>query len=234
MRGSSGSVGGDPEGFAPELREEHGGDQHAPGPLPRRALARSIRRASSWPGRRARVGPPALPLATYHSPCTVIREEPNTSSKPARSVGSGSCTPDAARRNHAPEVAAGTVDPQAGSQPRRGRAGGVAEHPTTGRPPSMPRHTLTRSCPSTKVSPTGWRRARPSTAATRELAHPASSPTAEVGGLLPYADSAAKLVVQQFARYHAWLAVLDRAGWTHTLLRDGRRAARSDLLEPRS
>jgi gamma-glutamyl:cysteine ligase YbdK (ATP-grasp superfamily) len=34
----------------------------------------------------------------------------------------------------------------------------------------------------------------------------------EVGGLLPYATSAERLVEQQFARYHAWLETLDRAG----------------------
>jgi hypothetical protein len=33
-----------------------------------------------------------------------------------------------------------------------------------------------------------------------------------VGGLLPYAGSAEELVEQQFARYHAWLETLDRAG----------------------
>lgn len=33
-----------------------------------------------------------------------------------------------------------------------------------------------------------------------------------VGGLLPYAGSAKELVEQQFARYHAWLEALDRAG----------------------
>ena len=33
-----------------------------------------------------------------------------------------------------------------------------------------------------------------------------------VGGLLPYAGSAEDLVEQQFARYHAWLETLDRAG----------------------
>ena len=34
----------------------------------------------------------------------------------------------------------------------------------------------------------------------------------EVGGLLPYAISIEELVEQQFARYHAWLEALDRAG----------------------
>ena len=34
----------------------------------------------------------------------------------------------------------------------------------------------------------------------------------EVGGLLPYASSVEELVEQQFARYHAWLGTLDRAG----------------------
>jgi hypothetical protein len=33
-----------------------------------------------------------------------------------------------------------------------------------------------------------------------------------VGGLLPYASSTEELVEQQFARYHAWLETLDRAG----------------------
>jgi hypothetical protein len=33
-----------------------------------------------------------------------------------------------------------------------------------------------------------------------------------VGSLLPYAGSAEELVEQQFARYHAWLETLDRAG----------------------
>ena len=33
-----------------------------------------------------------------------------------------------------------------------------------------------------------------------------------VGGLLPYVGSAEELVEQQFARYHAWLEALDRAG----------------------
>ena len=33
-----------------------------------------------------------------------------------------------------------------------------------------------------------------------------------VGGLLPYAGSVEELVEQQFARYHTWLAALDRAG----------------------
>jgi carboxylate-amine ligase len=33
-----------------------------------------------------------------------------------------------------------------------------------------------------------------------------------VGGLLPYVGSAEELVEQQFARYHAWLETLDRAG----------------------
>src|SRR5215210_7973045 len=42
----------------------------------------------------------------------------------------------------------------------------------------------------------------------------------EVGGLLPYATSAEKLVEQQFARYHAWLETLDRAGVKRRLFFD--------------
>ena len=38
-----------------------------------------------------------------------------------------------------------------------------------------------------------------------------------VGGLLPYAGNAMELVEQQFARYHAWLETLDRAGIEHRL-----------------
>src|SRR5215203_84379 len=34
----------------------------------------------------------------------------------------------------------------------------------------------------------------------------------QVGGLLPYAFSVEELVEQQFARYHAWLGAMDRAG----------------------
>jgi hypothetical protein len=72
---------------------------------------------------------------------------------------------------------------------------------------------LTRSCPFYEGIADG-RAAR--TALYRgdpELApHGLYARLKPVGGLLPYAGSAEELVEQQFARYHAWLETLDRAG----------------------
>jgi carboxylate-amine ligase len=50
----------------------------------------------------------------------------------------------------------------------------------------------------------------------------------QVGGLLPYADDAEHLIRQQFDRYQAWLAAMDRAGVERRLFVE----AGGDLLRP--
>lgn len=72
---------------------------------------------------------------------------------------------------------------------------------------------LTRSCPFYEGIADGMAARTTLYRGDPELApHGLYAHLQEVGGLLPYADGAEELVEQQFARYHAWLDTLDRAG----------------------
>jgi len=209
--------GRDPEGFAPEcarsMVEINTPPVHSLGELAREYTA-SLELALDA-GRE--LGLRLYPLATYPLPVQPdIREEPHYQLQ-ARAVGrerflqAGRC---AGAHLHL-EVAAGTVDPQAGVSHASEEAAREDLLNTYNLATALDAAliSLTRSCPFYEGIADGMAARTALYRGDPELApYGLYAQLQEVGGLLPYADSAAKLVVQQFARYHAWLAVLDRAG----------------------
>ena len=157
------------------------------------------------------------PLATYPLPVQPdMREEPHYQLQ-ARAVGrerfmhAGRC---AGVHLHL-EVAGGTVDSRAGVSHASEKAAREELLNTYNLATALDAAliALTRSCPFYEGVADGMAARTALYRGDPELApHGLYAQLQEVGGLLPYADNAAKLVEQQFARYHAWLAVLDRAG----------------------
>lgn len=157
------------------------------------------------------------PLATY--PLSVepmIRDEPHYQLQ-ARTVGrerfmhAGRC---AGAHLHL-EVAAGTIDPRVGVSYNAPTAAQEEllnlYNLATALDPAI--IALTRSCPfyegiadRTAVRTTHYR-------GDLDFApYGLYAQLKQVGGLLPYASSVEELVEQQFARHHAWLEAIDRAG----------------------
>ena len=209
--------GRDPEGFAPEcarsMVEINTPPVHSLAELAR-AYTASLGLALDA-GRE--IGLRLYPLATYPLPVQPeIRDEPRYYLQ-ARTVGrerfghAGRC---AGVHLHL-EVAGGTVD---------ARAGVSYDSEEAGREELLNLYNLataldaalialTRSCPFYEgiadgtAARTALYRGDPSLAP-----HGLYASLQEVGSLLPYAGCVEELVEQQFARYHAWLEALDRAG----------------------
>jgi carboxylate-amine ligase len=160
------------------------------------------------------------PLATYPLPVQPdIREEPRYQLQ-ARAVGrerflhAGRCV---GAHLHL-EVGGGTVDPRAVISHASEEAAREELLNTYNLATALDAAliALTRSCPFYEGIADGMAARTALYRGDPELApHGLYAQLQEVGGLLPYADSTAQLVEQQFARYHAWLAVLDRAGVKH-------------------
>ena len=146
---------------------------------------------------------------------------------PGRFVDAGRC---AGTHLHL-ELQAGTVDTTAGisataSAAARGEVLNVYNLATALDPALV---ALTRSCPYFEGRATGL--------AARTVHYRGDAAFGwegvytdlpQVGALLPYADDAGHLIRQQFDRYEAWLAAMDRAGVHRRLFAE----AGGDLLRP--
>jgi carboxylate-amine ligase len=146
---------------------------------------------------------------------------------PRRFVDAGRC---AGTHLHL-ELQAGTVDTTAGisataSAAARGEVLNVYNLATALDPALV---ALTRSCPYFEGRATGL--------AARTVHYRGDAvfgwegvytDLPQVGALLPYADDAGHLIRQQFDRYEAWLAAMDRAGVHRRLFAE----AGGDLLRP--
>ena len=146
---------------------------------------------------------------------------------PGRFVDAGRC---AGTHLHL-ELQAGTVDTTAGisataSAAARGEVLNVYNLATALDPALV---ALTRSCPYFEGRATGL--------AARTVHYRGDAAFGwegvytdlpQVGALLPYADDAGHLIRQQFDRYEAWLAAMDRAGVQRRLFAE----AGGDLLRP--
>jgi hypothetical protein len=173
------------------------------------------------------------PLGTYPLPLRpAMREEKDYRVQvctvgPERFVHAGRC---AGTHLHV-ELAEGTVDPEVGiaaSASEGARAEALNLHNlATALDPAL--ISLTRSCPFYEGEATGT--------ASRVVRYRGSerfgwegvyTDLPLVGALLPYAANVDQLVRQQFDRYGAWLAAMDRAGVERRLFEE----AGGDLLRP--
>jgi Glutamate-cysteine ligase family 2(GCS2) len=173
------------------------------------------------------------PLGTYPLPIEpAMRDETDYQVQvrtvgPERFVHAGRC---AGTHLHL-ELPDGTVDPSAGiaaSAPEEARAEALNLHNlATALDPAL--ISLTRSCPFYEGEATG--------SAPRIVRYRGSEEFGWdgvyrelplVGRLLPYATDTEQLVRQQFDRYEAWLAAMDRAGVERKVFVE----AGGDLLRP--
>jgi len=146
---------------------------------------------------------------------------------PERFVHAGRC---AGTHLHL-ELAEGTVDPASGisaGAPERARAEALGLHNlATALDPAL--ILLTRSCPFYEGRSTGL---SPRTVHYRGAAvfgwEGVYTRLPWAGALLPYADDVEQLVRQQFDRYEAWLAAMDRAGVERRYFAE----AGGDILRP--
>ncbi len=224
---------GDPACFAPEfvqgLVEVSTPPVHSLAELEREYLNNlrlALRAARS-------LGIRLYPLGTYPLPLEpIMREELDyliqvRTIGPERFVHAGRC---AGTHLHL-ELAEGTVDPTAGiaaSAPEGARAEALNLYNlATALDPAL--ISLTRSCPFYEGQTTG--------SAPRVVHYRGSADFGwdgvytelpQVGALLPYAEDTEQLVRQQFERYEAWLAAMDRAGVERRLFVE----AGGDLLRP--
>ena len=173
------------------------------------------------------------PLGTYPLPLEpAVRDELDymvqlSTVGPERFVDAGRC---AGTHLHL-ELKAGTVDEGAGisataSPPAREEVLNIYNLATALDPALV---ALTRSCPYFEGRKTGL--------AARTVHYRGSAVFGwegvythlpQVGALLPYAEDTEHLIRQQFERYKAWLAAMDRAGVNRRLFAE----AGGDLLRP--